>query len=68
MYEIEKVSNGYLITNKWNCRFIYQTLEEVFEALLLHFEGRASTFSGESYGRVVIERQARKKSYKGRRK
>jgi len=54
--EIGKIHNGYLVDDGWGVRSVYQTLEEVFEDLLLLFEGRASTFSGESYGRVVIER------------
>lgn len=35
---------------------VYATLEEVFETILGHFEGRYSTMSGDYYGEVSIRR------------
>ena len=54
---IEQVNNGYVVTGP-NRKQVFYTLDEVCEALLLHFEGRASSFEGNLYGLVVIYRDA----------
>ena len=56
--KIEQALNGYIVTNT-NVPYgksIYKTLEELFTALLLQFEGRARSFSRMSYGEVTITR------------
>ena len=55
--EIIKVSNGYIIQDNYSEKEVYQTLDEVFERLLMHFEGRSETFGGNSFGKVRIERK-----------
>ena len=50
---VEKVSNGFIITNGYQRR-VFKTLEEVFNYILLSIEGRCSSFKDSSYGKVVI--------------
>jgi len=52
--EIERIDNGYLIIDKHNQKRKADTLEEVFDWMLLHFEGRGKYFGGESFGKVKI--------------
>lgn len=52
--KIEKVYNGYIVKGTAYTE-IYHTLQEVFDSMLLHFEGRAKMFGGDSYGQVIIE-------------
>ncbi len=53
---IRTAYNGYIVTTyipeKEN---VFKTLEEVFDYLLIHLEGKSPTFKGESYGKVTIE-------------
>ena len=57
MVKVKKVSNGYIVENTYtNEESVYKTLDEVFEDLLLHFEGLAECFKGSSYGKVKIIR------------
>ena len=56
MMKIRKVSNGYIVEGPLNELNVYKTLDEVFEELLLHFEGLAESFRGSSYGKVKIIR------------
>lgn len=51
---IEKVSNGYIVSTRYGSKTICKTLDEVFQYLLLQFEGRSKFFSGCSYGYVHI--------------
>ncbi len=55
MIEIEQIDNGFIV-NEHGSKRAFLTLEEVFSFLLIAFEGRASTFTGESYGAVQIRR------------
>lgn len=52
---IRPVENGYIIDVVGRER-IATTLDEVLNFLLLHFEGKASTFNGDLYGYVSIAR------------
>ena len=57
MMKIRKGSNGYIVESPLlNELNVYKTLDEVFEELLLHFEGLAESFRGSSYGKVKIIR------------
>ena len=51
---IEKIDNGYLIIDNSKTKRKEDTLEEVFDFLLLHFEGKGKYFGGNSFGKVVI--------------
>jgi hypothetical protein len=51
---IEKIDNGYLIKDQFRTNRKADTLEEVCDWLLLHFEGRGKFFGGDSFGKVVI--------------
>lgn len=53
---IERVWNGYIVECPSLAREVYATLDEVLARALQHFEGRAESFTGASYGRVTIER------------
>ena len=53
---VEKVENGYIVTDKrGNQRVIFST-EELFNHLLLMFEGLSSTFQGDKFGHIEIKR------------
>lgn len=54
MIEIEKISNGYLITTGRGDRVACESLLEVFERLLVLFEGKSKMFHGSLYSQVVI--------------
>ena len=58
MIKIRKVANGYIIESLGlqGEELIYLTLDEVFEHLLMVFEGRGLYFCGDLYGQVVIRR------------
>lgn len=62
MITIEKLRNGYIITKHkiFTERDIYKTLDEVFDQLLLSFEGRSEHFYENSYGKVIIDRDGSK--------
>lgn len=55
---IEKVENGYIVTSdsSWRERKVFETLDDVFEEMLMAFEGRCKNFGGASYGKVTIRR------------
>ena len=57
---IEKIDNGYLITDECRIKRKADTLEEVFDWILLHFGGRGKYFSGDSFGKVIILRKPTK--------
>jgi len=52
--DIEKIDNGFLITDGLTTKRKADTLEQVFDWMLLHFEGKGRYFCGESFGKVVI--------------
>ncbi len=58
--KIKKVWNGYILESGGaftsNTR-VFKTIEELFDDLLMRFEGRSDCFNGDSYGRVIIQRQ-----------
>ena len=53
-----QVDNGYIIekTPAMTRTMVFNTLDEVLQELLTEFEGRYAGLSGDSYGRVTIER------------
>jgi len=60
--EIEKAENGYVIkvekshgTEKRIFDDLHGTLQSLCEDALLHFEGRARTFTGERYGEIQLK-------------
>ena len=53
---IEKVANGYTVTDRYGLTHVFHNIEEVFRHLLLHFEGRCENFGGQSYGKVIVEK------------
>jgi len=57
MVTIKKVNNGYVVSFRTS-EEVYTELQEVFERLLLHFEGLASTFTGDMHGTVIVQRGA----------
>ena len=62
---IQQVSNGYVVILP-HVRKVFHELEEVFQALLGHFEGRYAGLQGEAYGVVIISRDApEQKSHAG---
>lgn len=57
---IQKLKGGYIVRE--GAPYIGQeeiivTTDELFERLLLAFEGRSDTFIGDKYGKVVISRE-----------
>lgn len=52
---IHKVDNGYIISF-YASEKVFLNLEDVFNELLLYFEGKGSTFLDSLYGKVIIER------------
>ena len=52
---VEKVSNGYIVTGT-HVSHVYETLDRVFDHLLLACEGRCPEFQGEKYGCAIIKR------------
>lgn len=55
MIKIKHVINGYIVDTDGE-ETIHVTLDEVFNKLLIHFEGRASSFTGNAFGIVSIQR------------
>ena len=58
---IEKVRNGYICDDGHNGKEVFGTIDEVFDRMLLHFEGRCKNFTGDSYGNVIVEREKAKR-------
>ncbi len=54
--KIKQAMNGFIVTTDNSIEHVFLTLDEVFDYLLLHYEGRGSTFTGDLYGKVRIER------------
>ncbi len=54
---IEKMEGGYIITGSMGRKYIKTTLDEVFDDLLLQFEGRSKNFYENSFGEVTINRE-----------
>jgi len=55
--EITKMKGGYLLQNGYHDPEIVTTTVELFETLLLLFEGRAAGFHDGSYVQVTINRE-----------
>lgn len=58
--EITKADNGYIVT--WRpflgyTQHVFQSLDDVFAWLLMHYERRSTHFHGSAYGRVEIVRE-----------
>lgn len=52
--KIRPADGGYIVTHYGEA--VHTSLESVFRFLLVVFEGRASSFKGDSYGQVIIIR------------
>lgn len=61
--EIEKVENGYIARSIHIGGYttVSNSLEELFNQLLLMFEGLSESFSGNRYGKIVIQRKKESK-------
>jgi len=59
--KIEKVDNGYIVEydGVLSTRKIFTTLDDLFREMLLQYEGRCSSFGGDLYGDVKINRRPR---------
>lgn len=55
MAKIEKVKNGYIVDLDGKVE-VQPDLLNVLQRLLSYFEGRSDHFSGDLYGRVMIDR------------
>jgi hypothetical protein len=57
-FSIKPAENGYIAheTREQTKTFVFDTLDEVMQEMLTAFEGRYAGLSGDSYGRVTIER------------
>jgi len=53
---IEKVSDGYIYSDSYHPKEVMKTTDELFDRLLMSFEGRCKHFSGDMYGNVLIYR------------
>lgn len=57
---IERVDNGYIVSSSEGPfaarKKVFATLDEVFNAALMHFEGRGQSFGGSMYGKVEVLR------------
>lgn len=58
---IRQVENGYILKGN-GTELVFLELQELLDHLLRKFEGRSDTFTGELWGRVVIERGETPKS------
>jgi len=57
MITITRAANGYILSDNMRTALeIFPSLDLLFARLLLRFEGLASSFTGESYGTVMIVR------------
>lgn len=53
---VRKVEGGYIMEGYRGEEAVLLTLEDVCDYLLMKFEGRCSSFTGSSYGKVTISR------------
>ena len=53
---IEKCEGGYIVIDRYGTKMLKTSLDELFEYLLLTFEGRSKYFAGSSFGRICIDR------------
>jgi len=58
--KVDRVCNGYIVELPAETN-VFATLEEVFEWMLMHYEGRSSCFIGSSYGKVTVRREFEEK-------
>ena len=59
--EIEKIKGGYILNHNHGESELISTTEELFENLLLIFEGKANCFHDTIYSKVMISREEPKK-------
>ena len=52
---VTKLEGGYVVTDIDGRLCVQPTINSVFDLMLLKFEGRANTFSGDKYGSVVVK-------------
>jgi hypothetical protein len=56
--KIERAQNGYMFYGGVLSQpEIFLTLDELFERLLLYYEGRCDSFGGDLFGKVIVERE-----------
>lgn len=58
--EITQAANGYIVIYRpilGYTQHVFQSTDEMFEWLLMHFERRSKHFHGSAYGRVEIVRE-----------
>jgi hypothetical protein len=62
-FSIKPAENGYIAheTREQTKTFVFDTLDEVMQEMLTAFEGRYAGLSGDSYGRVTIDRGGKEK-------
>lgn len=65
MAKIEQVRNGYILESQGS-KMICVTLEEVFQTLLLQYEGLSPSFLGEGFGQVTIVRGYKDGEFEGK--
>jgi hypothetical protein len=52
--QIEKCSNGYIMSYPGGKKTVGLNIESIFGIMLCYFEGKSETFYGESYGKVDV--------------
>ena len=57
MRKVRSAKGGYIVTDDSGSEEVMTSLEEVFEDLLLHFEGRGRYFGGDSFGVIEVVRK-----------
>lgn len=55
-YDVDQVRNGYIITDRYGIKRVYESLDDVFRDLLFCFEQRAPLYALH-YGEVHIVRE-----------
>ena len=56
-YEITRFANGYSFKSGINQAEVYLSVDDLLSRILLALEGRAPSFTGSAYGRVIVERE-----------
>jgi hypothetical protein len=54
---VERVERGFIVDYWTGNKDICFSLDELFEKLLLHYEGRSELFYEDIYGKVTIDRK-----------
>ena len=62
MIQIERVYNGYIFRPNIGEAELFLSTQDLFDRLLLYFEGKSKHFRNDSYGKVIIELAGNEKS------